>query len=99
MSPRRNTSRPARDPDDLARAFGHQHTESGADGDWVVRAVTGAAAGKTYRCPGCDHEVTPGTPHLVVWPGVPEYGSGGGVADRRHWHTPCWNARSRRRRR
>lgn len=91
--------RPAPDPDELSRAFGHQHTESDAHGDWIVRQVTGAAAGKMYRCPGCDHEIPPGTPHVVAWPSVPEYGSGGGVGERRHWHTACWNARGRRKRR
>jgi hypothetical protein len=89
--------RPTPDPDDLGRAFGYQHTESDGRGDWIVRQVTGAAANKTYRCPGCDHEIPPGTPHLVAWPSVPEYGSGGGVGERRHWHTACWNARGRRR--
>jgi hypothetical protein len=60
-----------------------------ADG-WQVRPVTGAAATKTYRCPGCDHEVLPGTPHIVAW-------HDGDAGDRRHWHTPCWHARDRRR--
>ena len=53
-------ARPAPDPDEIARSFGYQHTESDATGDWVVRKVTGAAAGKTYRCPGCDHQRVPG---------------------------------------
>ena len=35
---------------------------------------------KTYRCPGCDHEIPPGQGHEVVVPlDAPE--------DRRHWHT------------
>jgi hypothetical protein len=54
--------------------------------DWVVRPVAGAYATKTYRCPGCDHEIGPGTPHLVVW-------RDDDVEDRRHWHTPCWHRR------
>ncbi|WP_374215982.1 hypothetical protein [Frankia sp. AiPs1] len=58
------------------------------DGEWVVRPVTGAATAKVYRCPGCDHEINPGTAHLVVWP--PER-----VEDRRHWHRPCWDRRCR----
>ncbi|RZS87086.1 hypothetical protein EV189_2508 [Motilibacter rhizosphaerae] len=57
-----------------------------------VRAVTGAAATKAYRCPGCDQLVPPATPHLLVWP----VGSSG-IDWRRHWHTPCWAARDRRR--
>jgi hypothetical protein len=62
-----------------------------AGADYAVRPVTGAATGKTYRCPGCDHEIRPGTPHVVAWPvGDP------GAAYRRHWHTACWEARDRR---
>jgi len=64
--------------------------ESHPDGEWYVRAVTGAAAVKTYRCPGCDHEINPGQPHLVCW-------RVGEEANRRHWHRPCWQARDRRR--
>lgn len=45
-----------------------------------VRAVTGE---KTYICPGCNQEIRPGTPHLVVL-------IEGEVEGRRHWHTPCW---------
>lgn len=57
---------------------------------WVVRSLSGAATDKTYRCPGCDHEVAARTPHVVAWPeGQPDL--------RRHWHTPCWAARDRRR--
>ena len=62
--------------------------ESGPDGEWVVRTQP-SNDGKTYRCPGCDHEIRPGTPHVVVWrPGQQDM--------RRHWHTPCWRARGRR---
>jgi hypothetical protein len=59
-----------------------------ADGA-VVRAVAGQKD-KTYRCPGCDLEVRPGTPHLVVV----EHDD---VAARRHWHTHCWRVELRRR--
>ena len=71
---------------------GAPRRESGPDGDWLVRPVTGAAATKSYRCPGCDQEVRPGTAHVVVWPEDPV----SGTERRRHWHTPCWNARARR---
>ncbi len=64
--------------------------ESHADGDWVVRPLTGASATKPYRCPGCDQIITPATPHLVAWP------VDRGSEERRHWHTPCWRARDRR---
>lgn len=58
---------------------------------WRVRHLTGTGTPKTYRCPGCDHEIPPGVPHVVVWPV-----ESGGLADRRHWHTGCWRARDRR---
>jgi len=69
-----------------------QQVEEHDDGDWHVRRVSGSSATKTYRCPGCDHEVRPGTPHVVAWPA----GTASGEEHRRHWHTPCWEARGRR---
>jgi hypothetical protein len=67
--------------------------EVAADGEWQVRQVNGSAATRDYRCPGCDQVVATGTPHVVAWPAADQ----GSVADRRHWHTPCWAARGRRR--
>ena len=68
---------------------GPVEVQAAADGEWVVRPVTGAAAAKDYRCPGCDQEIRVGTPHLVAWPAdAPD--------ERRHWHSPCWHARGRR---
>lgn len=66
--------------------------EPGADGyEYEVRPVIGSRAVKTYRCPGCDHEIPVGTPHVVVWR-VDD-----GEEDRRHWHTACWAHRANRR--
>ena len=48
-------------------------------------------ATKTYRCPGCDHPIPPGTGHIVV---VPER-----VEDRRHWHRACSDHAARMKRR
>lgn len=79
------------DPDGPALRLGPERTESASDGDWVVRSVPGAASAKTYRCPGCDQEIPPGTAHVVVWPAYTP-----GLAERRHWHAPCWNGRLRR---
>ena len=48
-----------------------------------VRHVQPYQAVKTYRCPGCDHEIRPGEGHEVVVPrDSPQ--------DRRHWHSSCW---------
>ncbi len=77
--------------------------EQASDGDWVVRAVTGAGTGKSYRCPGCDQEIRPGTPHVVSWAATPrdadlEPWDVDSAADgRRPWHTACWRSRDRRR--
>jgi hypothetical protein len=55
-----------------------------------VRRIQPFQAVKTYRCPGCNHDIVPGTGHVVAVPTeAPDM--------RRHWHTPCWNNRSRRR--
>ena len=64
--------------------------ESAPDGEWVVRTVSGSGAVKVYRCPGCDQEIVAGLPHIVAW-------RVGEEDSRRHWHRPCWLARSRRR--
>ena len=46
-----------------------RRVEVGPDGyDYEVRPVAAARATKTYRCPGCDHEIKPGIAHVVVWP-------------------------------
>ncbi len=55
----------------------------GFDETWQWRPVSGQAAVKSYRCPGCDHEVPVGQPHVVAW-------RDDAVDDRRHWHTACW---------
>jgi hypothetical protein len=72
---------------------GHNTAEIKVDGRWVVRSVAGASALKPYRCPGCQQLIVPGAPHVVVWPAVPSLLSDSGVAERRHWHTACWQRR------
>lgn len=90
MSPRRARRR-VDEPRPL-RTDADAVTESAPDGDWVVRPITASAAVKTYRCPGCDHEIRPAVPHVVAW-------RVGDEDDRRHWHTPCWTQSRRRVRR
>jgi hypothetical protein len=46
--------------------------------------------GKTYRCPGCQQEIRPGTPHFVVV-------ERDDVEGRRHWHSSCWRRELRSR--
>jgi hypothetical protein len=101
MSPRRNLPRrgglsrrgndvPALDGDRARR--GVEAVQTSGDGVWMVRAIPGGAATKTYRCPGCDQEIRAAVPHVVVWPADGR----GDLGDRRHWHTGCWRARDRR---
>jgi hypothetical protein len=93
VSRRANRRRPAESSLDVGSALrGVDQTQSWSDGDWIVRSVTGAAATKNYRCPGCDQEIYRATPHLVAWPAD----GTGGADERRHWHRPCWAARGRR---
>src|SRR5947209_18316375 len=57
--------------------------------DLEVRRIQPFEARKTYTCPGCSQQITPGTGHIVaVPPEAPDL--------RRHWHTPCWHHRARR---
>jgi len=89
---RRNRRESQPEPGEI-RLGGMRRSETYADGDWFVQHITGAAATKTYRCPGCDMEITPGSPHIVAWP---DYLNGGdsAVDERRHWHTACWKRRA-----
>ena len=78
------------DDGDTGLVGGFEAIEADATGEeWKVRRITGSSSTKTYRCPGCDHEIRPATPHVVAWPIE-------AVDQRRHWHTPCWQARNRR---
>ncbi len=53
------------DVDSVTR--GWTRSESRDDGGaWKVRTVGGGD--KSYRCPGCDQIIPPGTPHTVAWP-------------------------------
>ena len=58
--------------------------------DVQLRRISPSQARKPYLCPGCQQEIPTGTAHLVVVPReAPDL--------RRHWHTPCWQLRHRRR--
>jgi hypothetical protein len=56
-----------------------------------MRPVRGHDARKLYRCPGCDHEIEIGQPHVVAW----RADTLAGAEARRHWHTACWQGRHR----
>ncbi len=91
--PRANRRRRDEGPLDLGRVSGGITTTEGyAGGLWTVRRVSGASGSRDYLCPGCQQDIRVGTPHVVAWPadGV------GGVGDRRHWHSGCWQRRDAR---
>jgi hypothetical protein len=92
MSPRQNRRRRDGEAPGAGSGRAGESVEEWPDGDWQVRRVVGSDPGRTYRCPGCDQEIRGDLGHLVAWP----VGAFGGPDDRRHWHTPCWRARSRR---
>ncbi|MBK7821277.1 MAG: hypothetical protein IPJ61_09395 [Tessaracoccus sp.] len=58
--------------------------------EYIARDVPAHRAEKPYTCPGCLHQVVPGTAHLVVWPVMAPLGAGSGLEVRRHWHQHCW---------
>ena len=95
--PRRGAAPPPAGEPVPLRGFATHGYERGADGEWHVRSVSGAAATKPYRCPGCDQEIPAGTPHVVAWPGDDLLGPQSALGARRHWHRSCWQARGRRR--
>ena len=101
MSPRRPRRRESSPP--LGNPGGMDRVEEWPDGEWKVRMLTGASSTKIYRCPGCDQEIRPGTPHVVTWPAYPRdsdldpWDTESSADWRRHWHTACWRARGQRR--
>jgi hypothetical protein len=80
-------------PATLGSGAGTRIEQRGGE-QWYVRPVTGAAAARAYRCPGCQQTIAPAAPHLVVWPLVPSLltatAGGTGLDERRHWHQACW---------
>lgn len=87
-------SRPARE---LSTSMnGLRRTQEAPDGTWVVQDVKGNDSGKTYVCPGCNQELPAHTAHVVAWRSEDDFGYTTGLDHRRHWHTSCFNARSRR---
>ena len=95
-SSRRSSRRPYQAehvPLDLDRALGGMRLVSADDGERSVRKVT--SSDKTYRCPACQQEIRPGTAHVVAWSRDAIGGETAGLDARRHWHSSCWERRSR----
>jgi hypothetical protein len=86
LGPRSSNHRPASDPPPARGGWVRREAGPDDDAEWIVRSVSGSAATKAYRCPGCSQEIATGTPHVVAWPADEPEGS----VERRHWHTGCW---------
>jgi hypothetical protein len=96
--PRSNRPRGSGRPDEpelnLERVFaGRLRTEQKRDGEWNVQPVSAGNAQKVYTCPGCGLEIVPGIAHLVAWRADGLFGAENDLAERRHWHSRCWNIR------
>jgi len=81
--------------DDEDNSFTHlldgwRRSEVRRDGLWHVQPVPAKQGAKTYICPGCSLNVTPGTAHIVAWRGDGVLGDAADMDNRRHWHTHCW---------
>lgn len=97
MPKKRYTSRRTRGytPLNMDRLAGMPRVESDAQGrESTVRRVRGSE--RSYRCPGCEQLIAPGTPHVVAWRNDDIMGAQAGLDARRHWHSSCWAARGRR---
>lgn len=89
--PRANRRRREPEDDSLDRLLaGWKRTETRRGVPWTVQPVSAASAQKTYTCPGCGRDVTPGVAHVVVWRADGVLGDAADLAARRHWHTNCW---------
>lgn len=90
--PRRGRGSDNQDGDlDLDRVlYGTLRTETRRDSLWNVQPVSATSAVKTYVCPGCGLDVSPGQSHTVAWRADGLMGEAADVAARRHWHNHCW---------
>ena len=89
--PRANRRRREPEDDSLDHLLaGWKRTETRRGVTWTVQPVSAASAQKTYTCPGCGRDVSPGVAHVVVWRADGVLGDAADLAARRHWHTNCW---------
>lgn len=72
-----------------------EETEEHRDGTWVVRRLRGSSGTADYRCPGCHGMLRPEVPHVVAWQAERPLLGGQPSDARRHWHSACWDRRSR----
>ncbi|GAA4764385.1 MULTISPECIES: hypothetical protein [Microbacterium] len=69
---------------------GWRRTETRRGREWSVQPMPSGRSEKTYTCPGCGGVIATGVAHVVVWREDGVLGARSDLADRRHWHTRCW---------
>lgn len=91
--PRKHRARRKDDePSDLSQLLvGWRRTETKRGRTWIVQPIGAGRSEKAYVCPGCSRPVVAGAAHIVCWPADSVLGDESALADRRHWHTGCWN--------
>ncbi len=76
-------------PVDVVRARGGLQQVTGPGGaTFNVRRIPAGA--KEYLCPGCNQVIPVGAAHVVAWATEHLWGADAALAERRHWHSSCW---------
>jgi hypothetical protein len=79
------------EPLDMERlGAGLRRTEGRGTQEWTVQSISALNSTKSYQCPGCGLEVSPGVSHVVAWRADGILGDEADLAARRHWHDRCW---------
>ncbi|NLT25897.1 MAG: hypothetical protein GXX90_04505 [Microbacteriaceae bacterium] len=92
---RRRTSKHAAEhvPLDVERLMGGaRRVETRRGIQYTVQPIRPERAQKTCICPGCGRDVGIGVAHVAVWRADSIMGDESALADRRHWHAPCWRS-------
>lgn len=98
-SKRRSSKRPYGKPHeelDVERVWGNRaRIQPGPRGEDYYVAIPRPTE-RTYVCPGCQGQISGDVQHVVAWPADGLFGAESAAADRRHWHTGCWESFGRR---
>ena len=83
---RRNAKPEVRELDIASLKLSLPHIEVKRGVEYQVQSTSGshADAGKSWSCPMCIVEISPGTIHTVAWD------VHRGIETRRHFHQHCW---------
>jgi hypothetical protein len=99
-SGRKSSKRPYGQPHpeldvDRVRGGGSRREIGPGGEDYFV--ATPRPTDKVYVCPACRQEIDGMTTHVVAWAADGLFGAEVAAAERRHWHTRCWETFGRSR--